>query len=98
MHIFPQVSHTMLASDRNFGHVEKAARRREAIYSPSEWENVLKTEQIKNPSKVTVMTQEFFEFAELKNYFKQNRETGIASLVRMEFTADNPLTLYGYNT
>ena len=99
VHIFPQVGHTMLPSDRDFGQVEKEARRHEAIYSPTDWENILKSAQKKQPFKVTLMTnKDFFEFTELKGFFKQNQETGIASLVRIEFRADFPLTLYGYES
>lgn len=56
IHVFPEVGHTMLPSDRDFARVKKAARKQTAVYSPNQWENILKTAQKKRPFQVTVMT------------------------------------------
>lgn len=50
-HIFPQVGHTMLPSDRDFALVEKhVTSHYQMVYAPEHWEEVLKTSQKKGLS------------------------------------------------
>lgn len=100
IHIFPQVGHTMLPSDRDFALVEKCARKRAAIYSPDEWAEVLKNSQKKNPFVVTRMQREdFYNMSEIRGCFKQSNKTldnqnfGISSCVKLELNAEKPFIL-----
>ena len=50
LHVCPQVGHTMLPSDRDFAYVEKFVRAHcQYIYTPEEWEKVLRSAQKKTP-------------------------------------------------
>ncbi|XP_050511466.1 uncharacterized protein LOC114333083 isoform X1 [Diabrotica virgifera virgifera] len=96
IHIFPQVGHTMLPSDRDFAVVEKYVRAHcQYVYSPAEWENILRTCQRKNPFIVYKMNQEdFLKVSEMRNYFVQPKSTpanpcSIRNAVRMRFSAEN---------
>lgn len=99
IHVFPEVGHTMLPSDRDFARVEKAARKQTAVYSPKQWENILKTAQKQRPFQVTVMTKEdFFLFSELRKDFKQPQDVGISSAVKLEFRCEDPLQIFVYKS
>lgn len=98
VHIFPQVGHTMLPSDRDFALVEKFAKTKSAIYSPTEWEEVLKKAKKKDPFVVTVLTKEdFYNFSQLKENFAQSN-FGISSSVKLELNIENPYILKAYDT
>lgn len=98
IHIFPQVGHTMLASDRDFALVEKFAKAKSAVYAPSEWEEVLKGAQKKRPFLVTSLTREdFFDFSALKDKFVHSN-FGLCKSVMLEFNKHEPYILRGYFT
>lgn len=96
IHIFPQVGHTMLPSDRDFAIVENYVRSHcQMVYSPDEWEEVLKKSQKKTPFKVCRMTQEkFLRFSDLRGSFYQPLKTNkgekvcFRSIVKMRFTVE----------
>ena len=73
VHIFPQVGHTMLPSDRDFGIVEKYVRSRcQFVYCPSEWMDILKKCQKKKPFIVHAMTRtDFVTVSQMRDGFSQ---------------------------
>lgn len=73
VHIFPQVGHTMLPSDRDFALVEKYVRTHcQYIYDPNHWEEILRKVQKKTPFKVNRMTRADFKgISKLREYFQQ---------------------------
>lgn len=60
VHVFHLIGHTMLPSNRDFALVENFAKRRTAIYSSSEWEQIFEESQKKNPFIVTKMARSDF--------------------------------------
>lgn len=95
VHIFPQVGHTMLPSDRDFGIVETYVRRHcQFVYSPSEWKNILETCQKKKPFIVHAMTREdFVKVSQMRDAFCQKSGShgfGIRNAVRLKFSSEDP--------
>jgi len=54
-HKFPEPGHSFLDSDRDFGHVEVAAKRRENIYTLDEYCNIMAHSSTKPKPVVTRM-------------------------------------------
>ena len=52
--------HSYLPNDRDFGSIEKANRRTQTVYTPSEWYSLVKTARSKNPFTVSQMNQDEF--------------------------------------
>lgn len=47
-HKFPEVGHSYLDSDRDFGRIEKKLRKNQNIYTPEQYRNIIKEASIKN--------------------------------------------------
>lgn len=96
-HVFPQVGHTMLPSDRDFAIVEKYVRSHcQFVYSPDNWISVLKSCQKKKPFVVYHMKQEdFFDVSSLRAMFSQKTTSasgntlGIRSAVRLMLSSED---------
>lgn len=95
-HVFPQVGHTMLPSDRDFGIVEKYVRSHfQFVYTPQHWVTILKSCQKKRPFVVHEMKQEdFVSVSVLRSKFNQSTVTasgtkfGIKSAVRVMLSSE----------
>lgn len=92
VHIFPQVGHTMLPSDRDFAYVEKYVRAHcQYIYTPDEWESVLRSSQKKTPFIVHRMTQnDFVKISDMRNILQTSKapeELGIRNCIRIRCSA-----------
>lgn len=82
IHVFPQVGHTMLPSDRDFALVENYVRAHcQYVYSPEEWEEVLRNSQKKRPFVVYRMQQkDFLKVSDMRNYYQQPKHLIIVAL------------------
>lgn len=63
-HKFPEVGHSYLDSDRDFGRIEKVLRKHETIYSPEEYQSHIKS-ALPNKAKVIDMTDKFYQIDSL---------------------------------
>lgn len=63
-HKYPEVGHSYLGSDRNFGRIEKRIRKFENIYVPEQYRDIIKSASIKTSVCVN-MENYFFAFDEL---------------------------------
>lgn len=63
-HKFPEVGHTYLDSDRDFGRIEKVMRKHENIYVPSEYVSIMKSASTAK-TKVTEMNGKFRDIGSL---------------------------------
>lgn len=63
-HKFPEVGHSYLDSDRNFGRIEKKLRKVENIYVPEEYRELIKSASTKNCATLD-MENYFYNFDEL---------------------------------
>ena len=70
-HKFPEVGHTYMDSDRDFGRIEKKLRKVDSIYTPDQYRDVIRSSGKNN--KIIDMAQHFRKFDELPgklNIFK----------------------------
>ena len=65
-HKFPVSGHSYMESDRDFALVEKKFRKRENIYSPDEYMELLRNSQAKRPT-VTAMSDKLRDIKELQS-------------------------------
>ncbi|XP_041971453.1 uncharacterized protein LOC121738382 isoform X2 [Aricia agestis] len=65
-HKFPEVGHTFLDCDRDFGRIEKLLRKHEKIFTPNQYRNIIKRAS-KNNSIIEDMNHHFYDFTKLKN-------------------------------
>jgi len=65
-HKFPEVGHSYLDSDRDFGRVEKKLRKNQNIYTPEQYRNIIKDASKKNAVLVD-MEHQFKKVDILKN-------------------------------
>lgn len=63
-HKFPEVGHSYLDSDRDFGRIEKKIRKHENIYVPEQYSNIIKSASTKNAMTIN-MENYFYNFDEL---------------------------------
>lgn len=63
-HKFPEVGHSYLDSDRNFGRIEKKLRKHENIYVPEQYRDIIKAASARNSVCVN-MENYFLEFDKL---------------------------------
>lgn len=76
-HKFPEVGHTYLDSDRDFGRIEKNLRKHQNIYSPKEYRDIIAKSSKKN--KVLDMRDHFRETEDLPSKLKlYNRKVDFA--------------------
>ena len=61
--------HSYLPNDRDFGKIERAKKKKQTVYVPDEWYELVRNARQKNPFSVCVMTAE--DFVDVKN-LKQN--------------------------
>ena len=59
-HKFMVRGHSFLPNDRDFGGVETARRKRQHIFVPTDWQEVIRTARVKNPFHVAEMQSEDF--------------------------------------
>uniref|UniRef100_A0A1B6LKB9 DUF7869 domain-containing protein n=2 Tax=Graphocephala atropunctata TaxID=36148 RepID=A0A1B6LKB9_9HEMI len=75
-HKFPEVGHTYLDSDRDFGRIEKNLRKHQNIYSPDEYRDIIAKSSKKN--KVVNMRDHFRETQDLSTTLKlYNRKSDV---------------------
>lgn len=63
-HKFPEVGHSYLDSDRDFGRIEKVLKKHEHIYSPEEYRSHIKS-ALPAKAKVVDMTDKFYNIGDL---------------------------------
>lgn len=63
-HKFPEVGHSYLDSDRDFGRIEKVLKKHETIYSPEEYRSHIKS-ALPAKAKVVDMSEKFFNISGL---------------------------------
>lgn len=63
-HKFPEVGHSYLDSDRDFGRIEKVLKKHEHIYSPEEYRSHIKS-ALSAKAKVVDMTNKFYKIDDL---------------------------------
>lgn len=63
-HKFPEVGHTYLDSDRDFGRIEKVLRRNETVYTPQQYRDLIRQASIKG-TVVTDMEHQFLDLEKL---------------------------------
>ncbi|RVE42629.1 hypothetical protein evm_012715 [Chilo suppressalis] len=65
-HKFPEVGHTFLDCDRDFGRIEKLLRRHGKIFTPNQYRNIIKKAS-KNNSIIEDMNHHFYDFIKLRD-------------------------------
>ena len=69
-HKFPIPGHSYLDSDRDFGHVEQALRKKENIYTVDEYHSILASSQKRVLPVVSRMAGKLLDFKQLPNYLQ----------------------------
>lgn len=64
-HKFPEVGHTYMDSDRDFGLIEKECRKHERVHTPDEYRSIMRNTKRRNPFTVTDMSGGFIQAKEL---------------------------------
>ena len=73
VHRFPISGHLFLPNDRDFGDVEKPKKRKDAIYTVDQYEEVMKKSKKKSPNVIQMYTRDFMDFTQginFKNLYK----------------------------
>lgn len=68
LHRFPEVGHSFLPNDRDFGDIEKAKKKKEAIYSVNQYVHLMENASKKKPKAIMMKEKDFVDFAEVVNF------------------------------
>ena len=74
-HKFPEPGHTYLDSDRDFGKVECAVKRKETIYSVDEYQTIMTSAFTKSKATVTCMGDKMVDIANLARSLGLKKQT-----------------------
>ena len=61
-HCLPISGHCFLPNDRDFGEIEKSKSKKDAIYTVSQYKQLIKSSKKKSPNVKLMGTQDFFDF------------------------------------
>ena len=73
IHRFPEVGHSFLPNDRDFGDVEKAKRKKDSIYSVNQYVNLMENASKKKPKVISMKAKDFVDFAQIANFKNLNK-------------------------
>ena len=83
---FPEVGHTYMDSDRDFGLIEKACRKHERIFTPEEYRTIMVTTKKSNRFRVSDMSGAFIKGKNLAQEMKLVKRTKNVTGEKIEFT------------
>ncbi|XP_049774947.1 uncharacterized protein LOC126162462 [Schistocerca cancellata] len=99
-HYFPEVDHTMLPCDRDFGRTERYARnRRPIVYTPDEWAEVIKSASPKHFIVTKMEREDFRSLESLKTLISKHTEPTsgdphhFSEATQFKFESEDPFKL-----